>query len=189
MCEKPTIYTDCQGVFDTWGHILQALHSNKTPIVDDHMDLWGPIIDCVATSYQHVKIVKVKAHTDNHDWLSLANAYADCEAKKSITEDYRNLLEFANTRVNSLLNLRNIQRQVMYFQTQAAIMEFNCNSQVPPGGNLTAPVMALPVEPLRQMIFDIGDVNCIYGNLFLSRLASWASNIYWESKSNHSTSF
>ena len=33
--------------------------------------------------------------------------------------------------------------------------------------------MALPVEPLRQMSFDIGGVNCIYGNLFLSRLASW----------------
>ena len=189
MCEKPTIYTDCQGVFDTWGQILQALHSNKTPIADDHMDLWGPIIDLVATSYQHVKIVKVKAHTDKHDWLSIANAYADCEAKKSITEDYRNLLEFANTRVNSLLNLRNIQHQVMYFQTQAAIMEFNCNSQSPSRGNLTAPVMALPVEPLRQMSFDIGNVNCIYGNLFLSRLASWASNIYWESESNHSTSF
>ena len=142
--KKPTIYTDCQGVFDTWGQILQALHSHKTPTADDHMDLWGPIIDLVSTSYQHVKIVKVKAHTDNHDWLSIANAYADCEAKKSITEDYRNLLEFANTRVNSLLNLRNIQHQVMYFQTQAAIMEFNCNSQSPSRGNLTAPVMALP---------------------------------------------
>ena len=98
-------------------------------------------------------------------------------------------LSLPNTRVNSLLNLRNIQHQVMYFQTQAAIMEFNCNSTSPSRGNLTAPVMALPVEPLRQMIFDIGDVNCIYGNLFLSRLASWASNIYWESESNHSTSF
>lgn len=70
---------------DTLDQILKAFHSNATPQVDDHIDSWGPIIDCVAQSYQYVKIVKVKAHTEGHVWISLANAQADCRKNLKIT--------------------------------------------------------------------------------------------------------
>ena len=189
MCAKPTIYTDCQAVIDTWGIILRALKSHTTPIIDDHIDLWGPIIECAATSYLDINIVKVKAHTAGTDWFSIANAYADSEAKKSVAEDHHDLLEFATRRVASLLRLRHIQHQVMLFQTQAAVMEFNSHRQDLHLGNMDTPRMASPVEPLRLLCIDIGNVNCIYGNTFLHRLASWASGIYWETDPHHSTSF
>jgi len=144
LCEKPTIYTHCQAVVDTWEQTLQALHSNQTASVDDHIDFWGPIIACLATFYHYVKIVKVKAHTDGHDWISIANAQADCEAKKSITEDHHNLLEFASQRVNVLLRLRRVQHRVMCFQTQAAIMEFNhCHNLTTQREASISPRMAL----------------------------------------------
>lgn len=94
-------------------------------------------------------------------------------------------------KVKRFLQMRNIQYQVMIFQVQAAVFEFNHNLRHTDEVLRTRmqPQMAVPCEPLRRQIFDIGDADCIYGKEFLHRVAQWASTIFWESEPNHSTSY
>lgn len=191
ICAKPIIYTDCQAVIDGWNLILDALRNHKQLPVLDHIDLWGPIVDCISDCYNEVRIIKIKAHTEGQDWFSRANSVADVEAKRSITVDNPEKLFSATNKVKRTLQLRNIQYQVMFFQVQAAFFEFKHNQEHSDEALRTRmrPVMTVPCEPLRRQIFDLDGAECIYGSVFLHRVAQWASTLFWETEPNHSTSY
>ena len=196
ICTTPTIYTDCQAVFDEWQQILRIFRSGNRPQPSDHTDLWEPIIQTIQHTFQDIRVVKVKAHSNENDWVSKANAIADSEAKKVVTDDNSDLYSSLNTQVNRYLERRLIQHQVMEFQVQAAIFEFNLQlkhdeTTVQETRN-QAQQMAEPHEPLYQVPNDITYAQCsrcIYNADFLFRLAQWASTLFWEQTPHHSTSY
>ncbi len=164
ICTQPTIYTDCQAVFDEWQHILRTFSSGSRPQPSDHIDLWEPIIQTIQHTFQNIKVVKVKAHSSENNWVSKANAKADSEAKMAVTNDSPEMFHTITTQVHTYLELRNIQHQVMIFQVQAATFEFNFQRK---NDEITfqeirnqAQQMAEPHPPLYQVPNDITFAQC-----------------------------
>ena len=196
ICTQPTIYTDCQTVFDEWQHILRTFSSGSRPQPSDHIDFWEPIIQTIQHTFQDIKVVKVKAHSSENNWVSKANAKADSEAKMAVTNDNPEIFHIITTQVRKYLELRNIQHQVMIFQLQAATFEFNFQRK---NDEITfqeirnqAQQMAEPHPPLYQVPNDITFAQCsrcIYNVDFLYRLAQWANTLFWERNPHHSTSY
>ena len=191
ICSKPTIYTDCQAVIDEWQNILRSFHNGKKPIPLDHVDLWTPIIECVKDTYQHVTLIKVQAHTNNTDWKSRANARAaESEDKQAVTVDHTDTFQVLNQHVQTYLQKRFVEYQVMIFQVQAAVFEFNVRKQAVEIHSQEvreqAQQMAVPTEPQIQIHNDITVAQCSrckYKPYFLFRLAQWANTFTWEQKS------
>ena len=189
ICSKPTIYTDCQAVIDEWQNILRSFHNGKKPIPLDHVDLWTPIIE-------HVTLIKVQAHTNNTDWKSRANARADSEDKQAVTVDHADTFQVLNQHVQTYLQKRFVEYQVMIFQVQAAVFEFNFRKQAVEFHSQEvreqAQQMAVPTEPQIQIHNDITVAQCSrcrYKPDFLFRLAQWANTFTWEQNPHHSTSY
>ena len=196
ICTQPTIYTDCQAVFDEWQQILRTFSSGSRPQPSDHIDLWGPIIQTIQHTFQHIEVVKVKAHSTEDDWVSKANAYADSEAKMAVTKDNTEFFQQINTHVQKYLELRKIQHEVMVFQVQAATLEFTFqrknDEKIVQETRDQAQQMAEPLPPLYQVPNDITVAQCsrcIYNTDFLYRLAQWANTLFWERNPHHSTSY
>ncbi len=196
ICTIPTIYKACQAVFDEWQHILRTFSSRNRPQPRDHVDLWEPIIQTIQHTFHHIHVVKVKAHSSENDWVSKANDTADSEAKKAVTDDNSEICHSLHTQVKKYLERRTIQYQVMVFQVQAAIFEFNFQKKndeiILQETRNQAQQMAVPLEPLYQVSNDITYAQCsrcIYNAYFLFRLAQWASTLLWEHTPHHSTSY
>ena len=68
ICTIPTIYKDCQAVFDEWQHILRTFSSRNRPQPRDHVDLWEPIIQTIQHTFHHIHVVKSKS-TQQWKWL------------------------------------------------------------------------------------------------------------------------
>lgn len=195
LCTKPIIYTDCQAVLDEWQNILTSFSNGRRPIPLDNADLWNPIIQCIQTTFHQVRLIKVKAHTNDSDWISLANARVDSEAKKAVIVDHAEKYQFITTQVQAYLQSRLIQYQVMIFQIQSAKFEFQVHKtqeDIHRQENRNHARMADPTNPRISVANGITDAQCVqckYNPQFLQRLARWAENLSWEANANHSTSY
>ena len=189
---KPVIYSDCQSVVSQLSELVDTYHNDRTPYIQDHRDIWDLIWGHVCNRPKNwISIRKTKAHCNPDSlqdeqliWEAKANNFVDEVAKQAVKE-WKVVFPKMEKRYKMILAEKAMVKQLHDLILEQANISMNDKPKKDTVEHLqeihNEVVTSRKPNPHCCSPFELitPALPCKFGDLFLSRVKSWATKLRW----------